>query len=578
VSIVSDLPVPLDQLERATTHEVQGRMMFEGAAGNKYTVDPTYVNIHEFIEKWEDSWPIAESYFPPDPTLVAQAISNGTAVMVSDGSYKALLSTEIGAAAWILECSQTGATCCGECSTSGLRNEVNAYRSELQGCHAGLLGLYAFSIYHQLQGGSVTFHFDNDAGVDKSAERHLNVPERYKHADLVRAIRVIVFRLRTEHDIIITFDKVQGHRLRHVRYDQLTRPEQLNEMMDIRAKARVDRIFSQRIPPPPKSIKFEGWSFWIDDIKATTDPTDMLLQRIHEGTMRDWLSRPDHLWMTAAGFDLVDWQSVHTSLKGFPEMFRVWASKHMSRFCGVGRMQHICGFWDNSHCPRCKEDNETTTHILICPDEDAGREWRNRVANLGIWLLEMDTHPSIKTCIMESLSLRATTTLFSPNADHICMTAALEQDEIGWQNFVEGKISKSWGVLQWNHYQEQLSVRSGDKWSTGLVTQLLELTHGMWKHRNSILHAVDAQGLPLQQAAELEAAIHSEFRKGTEGLARKDQHFIRRGRDDVFSMSVIDKRGWLRGIQLARESQVTAPPAHQQQQQLMINFFQMTDD
>lgn len=241
-------------------------------------------------------------------------------------------------------------------------------------------------------------------------------------------------------------------------------------------------------------------------------------------------------------------------------------------------MQHICGFWDNSHCPRCKEDNETTTHVLICPDEDAGREWRNRVANLGIWLLEMDTHPSIKTCIMESLSLRATTTLFSPNADHICMTAALEQDEIGWQNFVEGKISKSWGVLQWNHYQEQLSVRSGDKWSAGLVTQLLELTHGMWKHRNSILHAVDAQGLPLQQAAELEAAIHSEFRKGTEGLARKDQHFIRRGRDDVFSMSVIDKRGWLRGIQLARESQVTAPPAHQQQQQLMIDFFQMTDD
>jgi hypothetical protein len=404
VSIVSDLPVPLDQLERATTREVQGQMMFEGAAGNKYTVDPMYENIHEFIEKWEDSWPIAESYFPPDPTLVAQAISNGTAVMVSNGSYKALLSTEIGAAAWILECSQTGATCCGECSTSGLRNEVNAYRSELQGCHAGLLGLYAFSIYHQLQGGSVTFHFDNDAGVDKSAERHLNVPKRYKHADLVRVIRVIVFRLRT------------------------------------------------------------------------------------------------------------------------------------------------------------------------------GREWRNRVANLGIWLLEMDTHPSIKTCIMESLSLRATTTLLSPSADHICMTAALEQDKIGWQNFVEGKISKSWGVLQWNHYQEQLSVRTGDKWSMGLVTQLLELTHGMWKHRNSILHAVDAQGLPLQQAAELEAAIHSEFRKGTEGLARKDQHFIRRGRDDIFSMSVIDKRGWLRGIQLARESQVTAPPAHQQQQQSMINFFQMTDD
>jgi hypothetical protein len=98
-------------------------MMLEGTAGNEYPVDPTYANIHEFIEDWEDSWPIADSYFPPDPTLVAQAISNGTAVMVSDGLYKALLSMEIGAAAWILECSQTGATCCGKCSTSGLRSE-----------------------------------------------------------------------------------------------------------------------------------------------------------------------------------------------------------------------------------------------------------------------------------------------------------------------------------------------------------------------------------------------------------------------------------------------------------------------
>jgi hypothetical protein len=44
------------------------------------------------------------------------------------------------------------------------------------------------------------------------------------------------------------------------------------------------------------------------------------------------------------------------------------------------------------------------------------------------------------------------------------------------------------------------------------------------------------------------------------------------------SMTVGDKRGWLRGIQLARDSQTTAPPAHQQQQQLMSNFFQMADE
>jgi hypothetical protein len=106
----------------------------------------------------------------------------------------------------------------------------------------------------------------------------------------------------------------------------------------------------------------------------------------------------------------------------------------------------------------------------------------------------------------------------------------------------------------------------------------------MWLHRNGIPNAVDAQGLPLKQAVELEAAIHDKFRKSMEGLARKDHRFIRQGRDDVMSMSVVDKRGWLRGIQLARESCTTAPQAHQrhshthqQQQQLMHDFFQSNE-
>jgi hypothetical protein len=271
--------------------------------------------------------------------------------MVSDGLYKPLLSTEIGAAAWILECSQTGAVCFGKCSTSGLQNEVNANRSEIQGCHAGLLGLLAFCIYHEVHEGSITFHFDNDAGLDKVAKGHLKVSTKYKHSDLIQAIRVIVFKLRTEHSVEVGFKQVKGHRADFVPFDKLTRPEQLNELMDERAKARVDRIFAERIPPPPMSIKFEGWRCSINEVKLTSDPAWPLLQRTHYAPMRTFLSCPEHLRMTADGFDLVNWQAVHRSLDDFPEMFRVWASKHMSRFCGVRRMQKICGFWDNSRCP-----------------------------------------------------------------------------------------------------------------------------------------------------------------------------------------------------------------------------------
>jgi hypothetical protein len=39
--------------------------------------------------------------------------------------------------------------------------------------------------------------------------------------------------------------------------------------------------------------------------------------------------------MTAAGFDLIDWQAVELAAEGFPEMFHIWASKQMSRFAAL---------------------------------------------------------------------------------------------------------------------------------------------------------------------------------------------------------------------------------------------------
>jgi hypothetical protein len=107
--------------------------MFEGAAASAYPAELVYNLIYDFIQPWEDSWLLVDSIFPEDPSLVIQAIINGMAIIVSDGSYIPFLSTVIGTAAWILECSATQGSCFGECSTMGTRNEVNPYRCEVQG-------------------------------------------------------------------------------------------------------------------------------------------------------------------------------------------------------------------------------------------------------------------------------------------------------------------------------------------------------------------------------------------------------------------------------------------------------------
>jgi hypothetical protein len=81
VGIVASPPIPIDDLERATIRYDRGWVMFEGSAGNAYLPSPTHNTIYDFIaDWWEDSWPIAESFFPEDPVLITPAITSGMAV------------------------------------------------------------------------------------------------------------------------------------------------------------------------------------------------------------------------------------------------------------------------------------------------------------------------------------------------------------------------------------------------------------------------------------------------------------------------------------------------------------------
>ncbi len=99
---------------------------------------------------------------------------------------------------------------------------MNPYCSEEQRCHAGLLSLLVFLIFHEVQGGEVASGFNNDAGVDKPAAGHLNGSTWYKHSDLVHAIRRIVYKLKADHSIIVTFFWVTGQEDHVVPYEQLT--------------------------------------------------------------------------------------------------------------------------------------------------------------------------------------------------------------------------------------------------------------------------------------------------------------------------------------------------------------------
>ncbi len=62
------------------------------------------------------------------------------------------------------------------------------------------------------------------------------------------------------------------------------------------------------------------------------------------------------------------------------------------------------------------------------------------------------------------------------------------QDTIRWRRFLEGMISKEIVALQQQFYAAGGSQMSLDKWSSGLITRLLEITHGQWLYWNFMVH------------------------------------------------------------------------------------------
>ena len=133
-------------------------------------------------------WPLNKTWLEMHHTTIATSIQNGTAIGVSDGSYKPNISQSLAAAGWLVQDLVSHTALPGVVRVSGTPRETNAYRAKLQGFHAMLLGILVICQHHQITQGKVILGMDNQKGAETSANPFLDPAARIAHVDLVRAI------------------------------------------------------------------------------------------------------------------------------------------------------------------------------------------------------------------------------------------------------------------------------------------------------------------------------------------------------------------------------------------------------
>ena len=163
---------------------------------------------------------------------------------------------------------------------------------------------------------------------------------------------------------------------------------------------------------------------------------------------------------------------VHEALNRVPRMFQIWACKQVMNIAPTKGNRpwepDLCPL-----CPSCGQVRETCAHILLC--NHSGRIGieilTHSIDLLEQWLVEVDTDPDLRECLVEYARGRGgrTMTEICSGMDNRYRRVAEEQDAIGWRRFMEGMICRRlWGLQELYTTVEGSNV-SGEQWATGVI-------------------------------------------------------------------------------------------------------------
>ena len=366
-------------------------------------------------------------------------LQQGTLNVVSDGSF--LPDHNIGAAGWVIESQDEQVHLEGSFGCVGPEDIQNSCRSELSGILYAMIHLERLSETGNVQQGKVTIHCDGLSAIQAIEKCPPDCSVTKNNFDVINSI----IALRRHCKVTFTLAHISGHQDRHMAFHQLTKLEKLNVHADALAKQAARSIQRSRTSHSSTSLPFNPCEIFIKTTTLGSSPICTMLMK----SLRQLITKDDlrQYWIQKKDLDnlsiKVDWTLREKSLNNIPKNQQRWLCKHSTGFCGVGTMLKKYKFQQHTRCPRCSKDGETTTHILQCQGEGVQSLWEGEIQKLTEWM-ETQSLPTefVKMIRHNLLQYRnPSISAAAPTNVHLHQ-ALLNQNSIGWTNFIEGLWSR----------------------------------------------------------------------------------------------------------------------------------------
>ncbi len=301
---------------------------------------------------------------------------------------------------------------------------------------------------------------------------------------------------------------------------------------------------------------------FIQGEKLTFNTGDLLSFWAHRQLAREYYGSGDTI--SHEQFNETDWWSLRKTLLALPQLFQLWAAKHVNRIAG---MMSFLSHQDSqcNLCPSCGTVIETCQHIARCPEAGRAVAFVQSTNDLEIWLRNNRTHPDMQSLILEYTQGRGQVTCLAcpillelPPFMH---ELAQSQDVIGWDLFMMGMLSTHMADVQSAYLLQHHHARPVSKWISGLIIQPLQVTHFQWIYRCVLVHDRATGTLVAAHKEELMKEIAHQLKMGAEGLAEDDRFLLECNFEELATTNGEQQEYWILAIQAAREACRLSAPA-----------------
>ena len=416
---------------------------------------------------------------------IARALEANTSIWVTDGSHFSQQGPYVSGAGWVVMDTHTGKKLA--CSFAEYSPDASSYRAETLGLYSIHVFIKALHDHFRLGSTAVEICCDNDAALKEAQGRKRRIKSGKACSDVFRGIRKITQEMGS---IKWVYTWVKAHMDDVLDWTELTLAQQLNVICDDLAKAAARKAIQQHpnlYIPPSQLLPHEQIAVYVDTFKQTSDPKEAIRYSCGKNLARRFLTT-EIGWSTTQ-FDLVDWDNLHGCLRSKPEGFRTWLSKQHSNFCATGLQMKRWFNTEDSSCPSCGAPDERAEHLCRCKNDDRRKLLTDCTADLVRWMsIGENTHPDIIIWVERYILGQGNFPTMFDHPPTDLRELANEQREIGWRNFMEGRISKQFFRIQFCHLIHARSRITAAAWTRTFISKILHITHSQWIFRNFMLH------------------------------------------------------------------------------------------